>query len=234
MCRIWMSPILCLLIGWMAAQVRGDSCDDASQAQPLYRDYSVSLGDHFYTTDEGEYDDANKAGYIPEGIAARVFTTKVTDAVQFFRLYSTAAGDHLYTTDTSEVASATSTQYNYTLQSGPPMYIYQSALCGSVPLYRLHSGDVRDHFYTTNATERDSAEKNGFAFEKIAGYVIDAGGGTSLTAVPLSSTGSASASTSASESASTEVAPTKANGAAVQRVGASALLVMIAALLPQL
>ncbi|KAJ7908226.1 hypothetical protein B0H13DRAFT_1617734 [Mycena leptocephala] len=182
------------------AQVRADSCADASLAQPLYRDYSASLGDHFYTINLDEYSAANAAGATPEGTAARVFTAKVASSAQFFRLYSIAAGDHLYTTDTTEVATAISVKYNYTLQSGAPMYIYPSALCGTVPFYRLHSAINRDHFYTTNASEKDSAMAGGYAFEFIAGYVFDASSASSLSAAPLSTSTAASASAATTDS----------------------------------
>jgi hypothetical protein len=147
-----------------------------------------------------EYSAANAAGATPEGTAARVFTTKVASSAQFFRLYSTAAGDHLYTTDTTEVATAISVKYNYTLQSGAPMYIYPSALCGTVPFYRLHSAINRDHFYTTNASEKDSAMAGGYAFEFIAGYVFDASSASSLSAAPLSTSTAASASAATTDS----------------------------------
>ncbi|KAK0219886.1 hypothetical protein IW262DRAFT_1460997 [Armillaria fumosa] len=56
-----------------------------------------------------------------------------------------------------------------------PGYIYPSTsqLCGSVPFYRMHQPTTHDHFYTTNAAERDNAIKNGrYQEEYIAGYVL--------------------------------------------------------------
>jgi len=40
---------------------------------PLYRLYSVTAADHFYTTSETERDNASKGNYTQEGIAAYIF-----------------------------------------------------------------------------------------------------------------------------------------------------------------
>ncbi len=41
-----------------------------------------------------------------------------------------------------------------------------------MPLYRLYSNAVTNHFYTVSASEKDSAVNNsGYTFEGIAGYV---------------------------------------------------------------
>ncbi|KAJ7486928.1 hypothetical protein FB451DRAFT_1554084 [Mycena latifolia] len=181
--RNWASAmnIFILFVAWFfwGTQVRADDCAGASQAQPLYRDYSSSLGDHFYTTDLAEYNSANAAGYVPEGIRALVFGSPVAGAVQLLRLWSADAGDHLYTTSASEAQAATEPPYTYVFDSGPAMYIYPTQICGSVPLYRLHSGDLRDHFYTIDAAERDAAV--GYADEGITGYVFPPSSGSAGT-----------------------------------------------------
>ncbi|KAJ7687958.1 GMC oxidoreductase-domain-containing protein [Mycena rosella] len=197
-------------------QVHADSCAGASQASPLYRDYSSSQGDHFYTTDIGEYNSANANGYVPEGIRALVFTTQVASSVQLMRLWSADAGDHLYTTDPNEVQSAMSV-YTYVLDNGPAMYVYPTQLCGSVPLYRMHNADIRDHFYTIDAAERDAAQN--YAQEGITGYVFppsaatgSSGGGGGSTADPktmttTSTTTTTSLATTAKTTTTTASAP---------------------------
>lgn len=53
----------------------------------------------------------------------------------------------------------------------------------TVPLYRLYNGRVVDHFYTTNAAERDNArDRLGYTDEGVAGYVY---GDTECGALPL-------------------------------------------------
>ena len=55
---------------------------------------------------------------------------------------------------------------------GIAAYIFPSATCSSVPLYRMYSAGATDHFYTTNAEEKDNAVANlGYTYEGIAAYV---------------------------------------------------------------
>ncbi|KAJ7146679.1 hypothetical protein C8R44DRAFT_973366 [Mycena epipterygia] len=153
-----------------AAKVRAD-CAGASQAQPLYRDYSSSGGDHFYTTDLAEYNSANSNdGYSPDGIRALVFTTQVAGSVQFIRLDNGNVTDHFYTTNVTEATVFAAA--GYTVENKATMYIYPTQLCGSVPFYRSYSAAGTDHFYTIDASERDGAVSSGWAYELIAGYVF--------------------------------------------------------------
>ena len=47
-----------------------------------------------------------------------------------------------------------------------------SASCGSVPLFRMFSPKAGDHFYTTNAAEKNNAITSlGYVDEGIAAYV---------------------------------------------------------------
>jgi len=57
-----------------------------------------------------------------------------------------------------------------------PGYIFSNKQPSTVPLYRLYSGSGTDHFYTTNAAEKDNAVKNlGYTYEGIPGYVYPDG-----------------------------------------------------------
>lgn len=52
------------------------------------------------------------------------------------------------------------------------MYVYPSALCGTVPLYRTYNPTDVDHCYTTNAVERDVLITSlGYVDEGISAYV---------------------------------------------------------------
>ncbi len=66
--------------------------------------------------------------------------------------------------------STTSADCEGSTEQGILGYIATTEICGSRPLFRLFKDG--NHFYTTNATERDNAVNNlGFTFERIAGYV---------------------------------------------------------------
>ncbi|KDQ56738.1 hypothetical protein JAAARDRAFT_36229 [Jaapia argillacea MUCL 33604] len=70
---------------------------------PLYRLYSSSHPDHFYTTDAHERDLAIKdLGYTSEGIACYVYRRQECDTIPLYRTYSSSATDHFYTTDEAE------------------------------------------------------------------------------------------------------------------------------------
>ena len=138
---------------------------------PLLRAYSLSQGDHFYTTDAAEMEWAVSTGiYNSEGDAATVLPSQAPLTVPLYRLYSASAGDHLYTTSASERDTASNEGYSY---EGITAYVYPENDCGTVPLFRMYSPIVTDHFYTTNAAEKQSAitGTSGYVDEGIACYV---------------------------------------------------------------
>ncbi|KAJ7581111.1 hypothetical protein C8J56DRAFT_959124 [Mycena floridula] len=49
--------------------------------------------------------------------------------------------------------------------------IFTTKELGTIPFYRLWNPTVKDHFYTTSATERDSAASGGYTEEGTAGFV---------------------------------------------------------------
>ena len=69
----------------------------------LYRLYSSSATDHFYTTDQAEaLRMIVEMGYDDEGTAAYVYTTQLCGSIPLYRLYSPSAMDHFYTTNKTE------------------------------------------------------------------------------------------------------------------------------------
>ncbi|KAH9910621.1 uncharacterized protein BXZ73DRAFT_93654 [Epithele typhae] len=138
---------------------------------PLFRLYSPSATDHFYTTNAQERNNAVASiGYTNEGTAAQVFPAGVSGAVPLYRLFRLAGSDHFYTTNAQERDNAVAA-LGYT-NEGVAAYIYPSAQCGSVPLYRMFSPSAVDHFYTTNVAEKNNAVASlGYSYEGVAGYV---------------------------------------------------------------
>ena len=149
-------------------------CAPASNAQPLWRAYSPSATDHFYTMDYSEYLNAvNHLGYSPEGVACQIFPTSDVGTAPLYRLYSGGGTDHFYTTSASEAENAAN-NLGYT-REGIVGYIFTDNSCGGIPFYRLYQPTIIDHFYTTSAPERDNAFQNlGYSEEGIAAYVIPA------------------------------------------------------------
>lgn len=76
---------------------------------PLYRLFSASAGDHFYTTSAGERDNAVHAlGYKSEGVAAYIYKSQICGSVPLYRLYSPSATNHFYTISKDEANNAAS------------------------------------------------------------------------------------------------------------------------------
>lgn len=69
---------------------------------------------------------------------------------------------------------------NVTMQ---PVTVNTTSSLGLLPLYRAYNSTTKDHFYTTNAAEKNGPSgKTGYAFEKVEAYIFaDAAAGT----VPL-------------------------------------------------
>ncbi|KAJ8508941.1 hypothetical protein ONZ45_g8831 [Pleurotus djamor] len=78
----------------------------ASGTIPLYRLWSLGAGDHFYTTNNQEAENAKGLGYVREGIAGWVFPSAVCGSIPLYRTYSPSGTDHFHTTDFNEKNNA--------------------------------------------------------------------------------------------------------------------------------
>ena len=89
----------------------------------LYRLWSKTFTDHFYTTSETERDAAIAGGkYDFEGITAWVFPTQACGSVPLYRLVNEVIEDHFYTTDVTERNSVL--VHNGYLDEGVAGYVY--------------------------------------------------------------------------------------------------------------
>lgn len=144
---------------------------------PLLRSYTPIGTDHFYTTNTTEMSQAisSPSGYIFEGNAALVLSSPSLGdpaAVPFFRTYNPSQIDHFYTTDAGERDRAVSLS-GY-VDEGIVAYVYPPTYQAphTVPFFRMYNPVMTDHFYTTDAQERDdAAATGGYIYEGIAAYV---------------------------------------------------------------
>jgi hypothetical protein len=91
---------------------------------PLYRLYSGTSNDHFYTISATERDYAVSIGYIWEGDIGHCSASPVSgQTTDLYRLVH-PAGDHFYTTYASERDYAVSIGYIY---EGIACYVWTSA-----------------------------------------------------------------------------------------------------------
>jgi hypothetical protein len=131
---------------------------------PVFRYYSGSGTDHFYTTDYNELAQGSNNGYIFEGIGFFAFPNQVSGSVPVYRYFSGSAGDHFYTPNPT-------TPGGYVLER-VAFYAYTSGINASVPVYRYYHGGTPaeiDHFYTKNQNEFYTGF-GGFSLEDIHFY----------------------------------------------------------------
>ncbi|OAA58728.1 Glycoside hydrolase, family 25 [Cordyceps fumosorosea ARSEF 2679] len=145
----------------------------------LWRAYSGSAGDHFYTTDYSEYNNAvTRLGYSAEGVAAKIYSYQVPNSIPLYRTWSPGASDHFYTTSAPERDNAV--QHLGYVDEGITGYVFATDKVGGLParlveFYRAYSPGQRDHFYTTSGPEVDNAVRNlGYTYEGVACYVFQA------------------------------------------------------------
>ncbi len=139
---------------------------------PVYRMYSPSQTDHFYTTNYYEYSViAPTVGYIGEGILGNIYGSSQTGTIPIYRMYSPSQTDHFYTTNYYEYSTIAPT-VGY-IGEGTLGNIYGSSQTGTIPIYRMYSPSQTDHFYTTNYYEYSViAPTVGYIGEGILGYMI--------------------------------------------------------------
>lgn len=150
------------IIFTIASSVLLSSCtlDREGVGRALYR------LDHFYTTSSAEAETAvQQHGYQLDGvpIAGYVFPEPSSfgsiRTVPLYRLYNPGLDDHFYTIDVQERNSAMGNGY---VNDGVPIagYIFDAQVPGTTPFYRVWKSFNpvgSNHFYTTDATERDRA-----------------------------------------------------------------------------
>ena len=157
------------------------SLSQESETSPVYRFYSPSTGDHFYTASENEansislypiyrfyapstgdhFYSTNKSipqGYLYEGIAFYAFKKEMSENLPIFQLYNSQTGDHLYTRSSSERDSAIS-NHSY-VSEGTAFYAYPEKNSGNVPVYRFYNGKTGDHFYTASEIEKNVLQRS--------------------------------------------------------------------------
>jgi hypothetical protein len=142
---------------------------------PRFRLFLPSAGIHLFTTDPNEYATLPLSGWVPEGVAHRVFagprTGAAVEAVAMWRLFDRTRRDHFWTTDAAEYAFLRSLPALFD-DEGVDSYVYPSQVASTVPLYRLRFGDGSRHLWTTDANEYAVLAGLGWVQEGLVGFVL--------------------------------------------------------------
>ncbi|EIM85384.1 uncharacterized protein STEHIDRAFT_59836, partial [Stereum hirsutum FP-91666 SS1] len=83
------------------------SQSNITDSEPLYRLYSSTATDHFYTASAAQLDTAvNTHGFTFEAVQAWIYPSQVCGSIPLLRNYNAQGTDHFYTTNETEYESA--------------------------------------------------------------------------------------------------------------------------------
>lgn len=142
----------------------------ASDYNPVYRLYNVNTGEHFYTTNEVEYEYLQANGWSDEGIGW--YGSNSGEPV--YRLYNPNAtgGDHYYTLSRGEAEFLIAQGWSIDNNWSPAFYS-----SGSTNLYVAYNPNAQSgaHNYTTNGMEQNVLLNSGWMFGEVAWKVMAPG-----------------------------------------------------------
>ena len=148
---------------------------------PVYRFWSGSLGEHFYTISGSERDKLmNQFSQVwrLEGIAYYAYFRKSeANLTPVYRFWSGRLAAHIWTASEDEKNKLLKEQSDTWQYEGVVFYTYPARKqpFGSMPVYRFWSGQLGDHFYTASETEKDKLilhYANTWTYEGVAWYAF--------------------------------------------------------------
>ncbi|MEU4396550.1 hypothetical protein [Kribbella sp. NPDC023855] len=113
---------------------------------------------------------ANSAGATQDTTAATTATTATTYRTQLIEMRTAGSAGYFYTANQAEFLRAQRLGFKFTGQV--PGYVANTALRGTVPLYRLRSTSRASYLLTLSATERNNLSASGkWRYEGVVGRV---------------------------------------------------------------
>ena len=138
------------------------------KAAEVYRLYNPNSGEHFYTTNKGEYDAVQAAGWTGEGAAWHALAEGNRPV---YRLYNPYGGEHHYTMSAHE--RDTLVQLGWTDEK---VAFYAGDDTGT-PVRRLYNPNKFscNHLFTTDENEYKTVKGYGWNDEGIAWFAVPTG-----------------------------------------------------------
>ena len=138
------------------------------KAAEVYRLYNPNSGEHFYTTNKGEYDAVQAAGWTGEGAAWHALAEGNRPV---YRLYNPYGGEHHYTMSAHE--RDTLVQLGWTDEK---VAFYAGDDTGT-PVHRLYNPNKFscNHLFTTDENEYKTVKGYGWNDEGIAWFAVPTG-----------------------------------------------------------
>lgn len=143
---------------------------NAASYDPVYRLYNANTGEHFYTTNESEYQYLQTVGWSDEGVG----WYGSNSGAPVYRLYNPNAvgGDHYYTMNLLEAQFLISQGWSIDNNWAPAFYS-----AGDTDLYVAYNPNAQSgaHNYTTNGMEQNVLLNSGWTFGAVAWKVMAPG-----------------------------------------------------------
>ena len=135
----------------------------------LYRLYNPNSGEHIYTQNPGEVENAYYAGWNFEEVSW-YSPQNPEDGKPVYRLYNENGGEHHYTSDEHE-KNALVEMFGWKYED---ISWYDSEEGKGDPVYRLYNPNkfANNHHFTLDQSERDALIKLGWEDEGVAFYAI--------------------------------------------------------------
>lgn len=147
----------------------GGTGNDGSHHVRFYRAYNPSVGSHFFTASQAEFENALLGGYQDETTGSsgfEILSEQAEGTVPLYRLYNLQTGRHYYTANSLErdflvglvpaPASGPDTRTTGWRDEGIAGYIYVGESAGTTPIYRLYNSQTGSHLFTENSSVRDA------------------------------------------------------------------------------
>ncbi len=145
------------------ADPQPDESQPSVAALAMYRLYNQWSGEHFYTSDDEEFEGLVALGWTDEGTGWKAPETSNTPV---YRLYNPYAGEHHYTMDANEKDAIVAAGWT---DEGIGWYSDDDK---TVPLFREYNPNefANNHNYTTDKAEHDGLVALGWLDEGYAWY----------------------------------------------------------------
>ena len=132
------------------------------EPRPVYRFWSDTLGNHFYTIDEAEknklINDYSHV-WIPEGVGFYAYEDgwQPPETTPVYRFWSPTLESHFYTIDETEKNKLIVNYSHIWTPEGIAFfaYLHGQQPIAALPVYRFWSDTLETHFYTNNEAERN-------------------------------------------------------------------------------
>lgn len=151
-------------------------CADQSLAQTVYQGFAGTflahvLNFHWAFVDYNSRQSAGPAFWTFQGPVFKAWPTQQTSTVPLFRMTTPTNSDFVFMVGTN--AQTPPTKSGFATSTGDIVaWVYNTAVCGSVPLMSAVLAAQSDHYYTADPNEHTALLTAGWADSGVVAYVL--------------------------------------------------------------